>query len=65
MKLPALPGAELPAALIEQARERARRMTAADREEQIRNFAAGNVGIEDARITRATVERVASPFRSR
>jgi hypothetical protein len=65
MKLPPVPEAELPAALVEQARERARAMSPADREEQVRNFASGNVGLEDARVTRATVERVAARFRSR
>jgi hypothetical protein len=32
------------------------RMTAAEREEQTRNFAAGNVGLENERVTRAVVD---------
>ncbi len=31
-------------------------MTRAEREEQTRNFAAGNVGLEDDRVTRAVVD---------
>ena len=31
-------------------------MTDAERTEQIRNFAAGNVGMEDPRVTRALVD---------
>jgi hypothetical protein len=31
-------------------------MTAAEREEQTRNFAAGNVGLENERVTRAVVD---------
>lgn len=42
---------------IRDARERSRSMTHADFEEQARNFAAGNVGIEDPRVDRATVDR--------
>jgi hypothetical protein len=34
-------------------------MTAAEREEQIRNFAAGNVGLENPRVTRATIDEAA------
>jgi hypothetical protein len=63
-KVPPVPSAELPAELVEQARERSRAMSRADREEQIRNFAAGNVGLEDPRVTRGTVDRVASRVRS-
>jgi hypothetical protein len=32
------------------------RMTTAEREEQTRNFAAGNVGLENERVTRAVVD---------
>lgn len=46
--------------LIQEARERARRMTPHDFEEQARNFAAGNVGFEDPRVTRDVVDRVAA-----
>jgi hypothetical protein len=42
--------------LIEQARTRPL-MTAVEREEQLRNFAAGNVGLEDKRVTREVVDR--------
>jgi hypothetical protein len=35
------------------------RMTAAEREEQTRNFAAGNVGLENERVTRAVVDEAA------
>lgn len=42
--------------LIEQARTRPP-MTPAEREEQIRNFAAGNVGLENVRVTREVVDR--------
>ena len=38
---------------------RARRMTVEEREEQLRNFAAGNVGLENERVTRAVVEEAA------
>jgi hypothetical protein len=31
-------------------------MTAAERDEQTRNFAAGNVGLENERVTRAVVD---------
>ena len=31
-------------------------MTTAEREEQTRNFAAGNVGLENVRVTRAVVD---------
>ncbi len=41
--------------LIEAARARPP-MTAAEREEQIRNFAAGNVGLENERVTREVVD---------
>jgi hypothetical protein len=42
--------------LIELARSRPP-MTPAEREEQIRNFAAGNVGLENERVTREVVDR--------
>jgi hypothetical protein len=35
------------------------RMTAAEREEQTRNFAAGNAGLENERVTRAVVDEAA------
>jgi hypothetical protein len=38
---------------------RARTMTSAEREEQLRNFAAGNVGLENERVTRAVVDEAA------
>ncbi len=38
---------------------RTRTMTPEEREEQILNFAAGNVGIENARVTRAVVDEAA------
>jgi hypothetical protein len=38
---------------------RAHRMTPAEREDQLRNFAAGNVGLENARVTRAVVDEAA------
>ena len=47
---------------ISAARERSRAMTPADIEEQARNFAAGNAGIEDSRVTRETVDRAAPSF---
>ena len=34
-------------------------MTADEREEQLRNFAAGNVGLENERVTRAVVDEAA------
>jgi hypothetical protein len=37
----------------------ARPMTEAEREEQTRNAVAGNVGLENPRVTRALVDRVA------
>jgi hypothetical protein len=49
-------GSEL-AKLVEAAR--AYRMTPAEREEQLRNFAAGNVGLENERVTRAVVDEAA------
>jgi len=45
--------------LIQSARERSRAMTPRDYEEQARNFAAGNVGLEDPRVTREVVDRAA------
>jgi hypothetical protein len=48
--------------LIVAARQRPR-MTAAEREEQTRNFAAGNVGIENPRVTRAAVDEAADAAR--
>ena len=45
--------------VIRAAREQSRTMTPQDREEQTRNFAAGNVGIEDPRVTREVVDRAA------
>jgi hypothetical protein len=45
--------------LIEAAKARPP-MTAAEREEQARNFAAGNVGLENPRVTRAVVDAVAA-----
>jgi len=47
------------AKLLEAARKRPH-MTAAEREDQTRNFAAGNVGMEDERVTRAVVDEAAS-----
>ena len=44
--------------LLAEARARPR-MTAAEREEQTRNFAAGNVGLENERVTRAVVDEAA------
>ena len=38
---------------------RSRQMTPAEREEQLRNFAAGNVGLENKRVTRAVVDEAA------
>lgn len=38
-------------------------MTAAEREEQTRNFAAGNVGLENERVTRAVVDQAADVTR--
>ena len=38
---------------------RARHMTPAEREEQLRNFAAGNVGLANERVTRAVVDEAA------
>jgi hypothetical protein len=49
--------------LLAEARARPR-MTAAEREEQTRNFAAGNVGLENDRVTRAVVDRVVARRRS-
>ena len=34
-------------------------MTEAEREEQARNFVAGNIGLENPRVTRAFVDHVA------
>ena len=34
-------------------------MTSGEREEQHRNFAAGNVGLENERVTRAVVDEAA------
>ena len=45
--------------LMQLAREQSRRMSAADLEEQARNFAAGNAGLEDPRVTRETVDQAA------
>lgn len=36
-----------------------RPMTDEEREEQIRNFAAGNVGMENPRVTRERIDRAA------
>jgi len=47
------------AALIERAR-RLPPMTAEEQEEQARSFAAGNVGFENPRVTRALVDKVAN-----
>jgi hypothetical protein len=44
--------------LLAEARSRPR-MTAAERNEQTRDFAAGNVGIEDPQVTRAVVDEAA------
>jgi hypothetical protein len=41
--------------LIEEARARPR-MTKAERDEQTRNFAAGNVGLENEHVTREIVD---------
>lgn len=38
---------------------RTRTMTSEEREEQLRNFAAGNVGLENERVTRAVVDEAA------
>jgi hypothetical protein len=38
---------------------RARTMTSDEREDQLRNFAAGNVGLENERVTRAVVDEAA------
>lgn len=38
---------------------RSRVMSPEEREEQIRNFAAGNVGIENPRVTRAVIDEAA------
>jgi hypothetical protein len=43
--------------ILEEARRRP--MTADEREEQLRNFAAGNVGLENERVTRAVVDEAA------
>ena len=66
---PSKPGAPLPASysrdvMTEQLKKlvelaRARQMTPAEREEQLRNFAAGNVGLENERVTRAVVDEAA------
>lgn len=47
--------------LVEEARRRPP-MTDEEREEQIRNFAAGNVGIENPRVTRAVVDEAARKY---
>jgi hypothetical protein len=44
------------ARLIEEVRRRPA-MTHAERQEQARNFAAGNVGLENERVTREVVDR--------
>jgi hypothetical protein len=44
--------------LIEAARTRG--MSPEEREEQVRNFAAGNVGMENGRVTRAVVDAAAA-----
>ncbi len=44
--------------LLAEARSRPR-MTPAEREGQTRNFAAGNVGLENDRVTRAVVDEAA------
>ena len=43
--------------LVELARSQP--MTPEEREEQLRNFVAGNVGLENARVTRAVVDEAA------
>lgn len=43
--------------ILEEARSRP--MTADEREDQLRNFAAGNVGLENGRVTRAVVDEAA------
>lgn len=40
-------------------------MTAAEREEQTRNFAAGNVGLENPAVTRAVVDEAARRYSRR
>ncbi len=52
------------ALLLAEARRRPP-MTTREREEQTRNFAAGNVGLENERVTRAVVDRVAEAARRR
>lgn len=46
-------------------RATARPMTDAEREEQIRNFAAGNVGLENPRVTRESIDRAAARLERR
>jgi hypothetical protein len=46
------------ARLLAEARSRPK-MTRAEREEQIRDFAAGNVGLENPRVTRDVVDEAA------
>jgi hypothetical protein len=43
------------ARLIEEARRRPP-MSSEQREEQIRNFAAGNIGLENPKVTRAVID---------
>jgi hypothetical protein len=40
-------------------------MTEAEREEQARNFVAGNIGLENARVTREIVDIAAERMRRR
>lgn len=48
--------------LLAEARRKPR-MTHREREEQTRNFAAGNVGMENPRVTRELIDRVAARAR--
>jgi len=50
-------------ALIRSARDRSRALAPDELEEQARNFAAGNVGIEDPRVTREVVDRAVDAHR--
>ena len=43
---------------------RGRQMTAAEREDQLRNFVAGNIGLENERVTRAVVDEAARRLES-
>jgi hypothetical protein len=45
-------------ALLDEARKRPP-LTAEEREEQVRSFATGNIGIENPRVTRAVINAVA------